>query len=76
MRKIIRNAIQCKHCGDIIESVIGYDYVTCNFWACSVDGNYDYLHGNYSLFMELWMNLRKRFLYFPLQKNFLYDIIF
>ena len=33
MRKIIRNAIQCKHCGDAIESVNVHDYVTCSCGA-------------------------------------------
>lgn len=41
--KIIRNAIQCKKCGDIIESKSRHDYVTCSCGACSVDGGKDYL---------------------------------
>lgn len=47
MRKIIRNAIQCKHCGDTIESVNVHDYVTCSCGACSVDGGHDYLRRCY-----------------------------
>lgn len=47
MRKIIKNAIRCKHCGDTIESVNVHDYVTCSCWACSVDGGHDYLHRSY-----------------------------
>ena len=47
MRKIIRNAIQCKHCGDTIESVNVHDYVTCSCGACSVDGGHDYLRRSY-----------------------------
>lgn len=43
MCKIIRNAIQCKHCGETIESVNVQDYVTCSCGACSVDGGHDYL---------------------------------
>ena len=43
MRKIIRNAIQCKHCGDVIESTYRHDFVTCSCGACSVDGGHDYL---------------------------------
>ena len=31
MRKIIKNAIQCKLCGEIIESTDRHQYVTCNF---------------------------------------------
>ena len=38
---IIRNAIQCNKCGDIIESFFVHDYKTCSCGACSVDG------GNY-----------------------------
>ena len=40
---IIRNAIQCKKCGDIIESASVHDFKTCSCGACSVDGGYDYL---------------------------------
>ena len=47
MCKIIRNAIQCKHCGETIESVNVHDYVTCSCGACSVDGGHDYLRRSY-----------------------------
>jgi hypothetical protein len=47
MRKIIRNAIQCKHCGDIVESVNVHDYATCNCGAYSVDGGHGYLRRSY-----------------------------
>ena len=40
---IIRNMIQCKKCGDIIESVTIHDFKTCSCGACSVDGGHDYL---------------------------------
>ena len=43
MRKIIRNAIQCKHCGETLDSVNVHDYETCSCGACSVDGGHDYL---------------------------------
>ena len=43
MAKIIKNAIQCKKCGDIIESTNVHDFVTCSCGACSVDGGHDYL---------------------------------
>ena len=42
--KIIKNAIQCKLCGDVIESKSRHMFVTCKCGACSVDGGYDYLH--------------------------------
>ena len=48
MCKIIRNAIQCKHCGDTIESVNVHDYVTCSCVACGVDGGHDYLRRSYA----------------------------
>lgn len=35
MQRIIRNAIRCKHCGAVIESMF------CG--CCSVDGGHDYL---------------------------------
>ena len=43
MRKIIKNAIQCKRCGDIIESTYRHEYVQCKCGACAVDGGHDYL---------------------------------
>ena len=41
--RIIRNAIQCRHCGDVIESKSVHDFVTCSCGACSVDGGRGYL---------------------------------
>ena len=43
MRKITRNAIQCKHCGDIIESTYRHDFITCSCRCCSVDGGFNYI---------------------------------
>ena len=40
---IIRNAIQCKKCGDIIESVSVHDFKTCSCGTCSVDSGHYYL---------------------------------
>ena len=40
---IIRNAIRCKKCGDIIESVSVHDFKICSCGACSVDGGHEYL---------------------------------
>ncbi len=42
MQKIIRNAIRCKHCGDIIESKHRHDFVSCSCGSCHVDGGLDY----------------------------------
>ena len=41
--RIIRNAIQCRHCGEVIESKSLHDFVTCSCGACSVDGGHEYL---------------------------------
>ena len=40
---ILKNAIQCKLCGDVIESTSVHDFKTCSCGACSVDGGHDYL---------------------------------
>jgi len=39
----LKNSIQCKYCGDIIESKTVYDFVTCSCGRCSVDGDKEYL---------------------------------
>ena len=48
--KIIRNAIQCKVCGEILESKYTHDFVPCKCWrdsngqkGCVCDGGLDYL---------------------------------
>ena len=40
---IVKNAIKCKKCGDIIESKYTHDFITCSCGLCSVDGGLDYL---------------------------------
>lgn len=40
---IIRNAVLCNICGEVIESKYRHDFVTCKCGACSVDGGHDYL---------------------------------
>lgn len=40
---IVKNVIQCKKCGDIIESVSVHDFRTCSCGTCSVDGGHNYL---------------------------------
>lgn len=47
MRKIIRNAIQCKLCGDIIEFTYRHEYVQCKCGTCAVDGGHDYLRRSF-----------------------------
>ena len=41
--RIIRNAIRCNHCGDIIESTSVHDFRTCSCGCVSVDGGHEYL---------------------------------
>lgn len=48
MPKIIKNAIQCKLCGDAIESTDHHDYVKCKCGACAVYGGHDYLRRSYT----------------------------
>ena len=47
MRKIIKNAIQCKLCGEVIESTYRHEYVQCKCAACAVDGGHDYLRRSF-----------------------------
>jgi hypothetical protein len=47
-QKIIRNAVQCNLCGDIIESTHRRDFVTCKCGCCSVDGGLDYLRRDFT----------------------------
>ena len=43
MQRIIRNAIRCKHCGDVIESMSCHYFVVCSCGCCNIDGGRDYL---------------------------------
>ena len=42
-QRILRNAIRCNHCGDVIESTYRNDYMTCRCGCVFVDGGHDYL---------------------------------
>ena len=56
MKKIIKNAIQCKLCGEIIESTHRHNLVACKCGACYVDGGHDYLRRGFDeegCFIEL-----------------------
>lgn len=48
MKKILRNAIRCVRCGDIIESKSEHDFQTCSCGAVSVDGGHLYLRRVFS----------------------------
>lgn len=41
--RIIRNAIRCTHCGDVIESTSTHDFKWCSCGAVAVDGGLSYL---------------------------------
>ena len=43
MEKIISNKIQCKHCGEIIESKSIHSFVTCKCGCCSADDSHYHL---------------------------------
>ena len=40
---IIKNAIKCRKCGDVIESTSTHDFKICSCGACAVDGGHEYL---------------------------------
>lgn len=42
-KKIVRNAIRCKHCLDLIESIDTHEYKYCSCKKVAVDGGLDYL---------------------------------
>ena len=43
MIKVFTNKIQCKHCGDIIESAYTHDFKWCSCGMVAVDGGRSYL---------------------------------
>ena len=55
MVKIIKNAIKCRKCGDVIESYSVHDFKFCSCESCAVDGGHDYLRrcGNLEDFEEM-----------------------
>lgn len=55
MNHIIRNAVRCKKCGNVIESTYAHDFKFCSCGAIAVDGGKDYLRrsGNLEDFEEL-----------------------
>lgn len=40
--RLKRNAIRCKHCGEIIESTSVHDFKMCSCGSCGVDGGHEY----------------------------------
>lgn len=47
MKKILRNAIRCKFCGDEIESTSLHHYVKCSCGRVAADGGLDYLRRSF-----------------------------
>lgn len=43
MRRIVKNAIRCKYCGEVIESTSVHDFKFCSCESVAVDGGHDYL---------------------------------
>ncbi len=41
-KKLVRNVIQCNHCGDVIESKYTHDFKSCKCKTVSVDGGLSY----------------------------------
>ena len=41
-KKLIKNAIKCNHCGDVIESKHRHDFKWCSCKTVSVDGGLSY----------------------------------
>lgn len=48
-RFLIRNAVKCTHCGDVIESTHRHDYVSCSCRKTFTDGGDSYIRrgGNF-----------------------------
>ena len=42
-KKIIKNAIKCNYCGEVIESKSVHDIKYCSCGKCAVDGGHEYL---------------------------------
>jgi len=55
MEKILCNKIQCKKCGDIIESTNRHDFQWCSCKSVAVDGGKEYLRrcGDYDNAIEM-----------------------
>ena len=47
MQRIIRNAIKCNFCGQIIESKYRHEFKRCRCGRVAVDGGHDYLRRVY-----------------------------
>lgn len=52
---IVSNKVQCKQCGDIIESKHRHDFVSCSCGKVMIDGGREYMRwlGNFEDFIDL-----------------------
>lgn len=55
MEKIKRNAVKCRHCGQVVESKTRHDLQVCQCGRVAVDGGKAYLRrlGNAGDYIEL-----------------------
>lgn len=55
MKKLKRNAIQCRKCGDVIESKFIHDFKYCSCGSMGVDGGLEYarMQGDLENIIEL-----------------------
>lgn len=60
-KKIIKNRIRCKHCGDVIESETTHDFKFCSCGKVAIDGGHSYLkrNGNPNDWEELSVFMKK-----------------
>lgn len=54
---IIKNAVQCKKCGDIIESLHRHDFKRCSCGTCAVDDGHSYLRRLFKESMDDFIDL-------------------
>lgn len=57
--KLVKNCIQCNHCGDIIESKYTHDFVWCSCQTVAVDGGLDYAKRTYKYSPDDFTDLSK-----------------
>jgi hypothetical protein len=58
---IIRNALKCNKCGDVIQSTYTHDYVECSCGSTIVDGGNSYLRWGGNDFTDLSISTDKQY---------------
>ena len=56
-KKLIKNAIKCNHCGDIIESKHRHDFKWCSCETVFIEGGLDYTRVGFKNSPEDFTNL-------------------